>query len=150
MASAAQAANWPRLARVWNSLEHNLALRGASGLRASWPKAEPPCFSIRHARWTTRRRKRRRPLLARRRLAVRLTTARGLRPRLRPLRPRDPARGARARRGLGLQCGAECCARRVTGGVASVVTLSYLILSIYIYLSILSYLISSHLSIYLI
>jgi hypothetical protein len=40
-ASAAQVADWPRLAEVQGSLDHDLALKGAS--EASWPRSEPAC-----------------------------------------------------------------------------------------------------------
>ena len=41
--SAAQAADWPRLAEAWGSLRHDLVLTW----RASWPKPVPPCFRYR-------------------------------------------------------------------------------------------------------
>ena len=43
-ASAAQAAEWPRLAGAWGSLEHGLALIEASGEPACWPKPERLLF----------------------------------------------------------------------------------------------------------
>eukprot|EP00964_Phaeocystis_antarctica_P100299 scaffold65972_cov45-Phaeocystis_antarctica.AAC.1 len=39
-ASVDRAAEWPRLTKARGSLRHSLALTGASGVRASWPKAE--------------------------------------------------------------------------------------------------------------
>ena len=42
-ASAARAADWPRLLEALGSPRHALALRAASGDRASWPTAAPPC-----------------------------------------------------------------------------------------------------------
>ena len=45
-ASAAQAADWPRLAGARGSLEHNGAER-----RANWPRPELPCFSPTVGSW---------------------------------------------------------------------------------------------------
>ena len=42
-ASAAQAADWPRLSEAWGSLRHALALKEEA---SCWLKAEPACFPL--------------------------------------------------------------------------------------------------------
>eukprot|EP00964_Phaeocystis_antarctica_P033950 scaffold19278_cov30-Phaeocystis_antarctica.AAC.1 len=63
-ASAAQVADWPRLAEARGSPEAR-SVPGRGLRRASWPRSEPPCFphssarsrrDTRRPRWSPRRR----------------------------------------------------------------------------------------------
>ena len=109
----------PRRGVNWDLKVGPLSLARAAPTFRSIITPRLPVLSLRHARGATGRRQRRGPLLAQRRRAVRLAAARRLRTGLRPLRPRDAARAARAPRRAGRQCRAESGARRVTDGAVT-------------------------------